>query len=91
MRKKIAVFREKLRQLLATNERVPDLEKMDRSEFVIDIEGRDALTAQGDERAQQVKNAIEEENIGIDLVSERIKQVLYCTEPLSAYPRCPST
>jgi hypothetical protein len=74
MRKKIAVFREKLRQLLATNERVPDLEKMDRSEFVIDIEGRDALTAQGDERAQQVKNVIEEENIGIDLVSERIKQ-----------------
>ena len=74
MRKKIAVFREKLRQLLATNERVPELEKMDRNEFVIDLAGRDAMVAEGDARAQAVKDAILQENVGIDLICDRIKK-----------------
>ena len=39
-RKVIGEFRERLARIIEKNETLPELEKMDRSEFVVDVAGR---------------------------------------------------
>lgn len=39
-RKVVGEFRERLARLIARNESLPELEKMERGEFVVDVTGR---------------------------------------------------
>ncbi len=53
--------------------KAPEIEKLDRSEFVVDIEMRDRLIAEGEEKVKQYIEDIEYNNSGCDLIWERVK------------------
>ncbi len=44
----LEVIKSKLNELLDENERVTDIEKLERDEFVIDVEKQDSVNAEGE-------------------------------------------
>ena len=52
---------------------VPELERMERDEFTIDVEGRDMLKQANDEEADKLAANIKLQNLGVELRSERVK------------------
>jgi WD40 repeat protein len=66
-------IREELQTLLLQNERVPDLEKMDRDEFVIDLQWKESMLEEGKKRAQELRQKLEKENLKMDLIADRLK------------------
>lgn len=70
---KINSVREKIVQLMQKNESLPELERLDRQEFIIDYEERDRLKALADQRVEQVRKDIEEENMKKRVVRNRLK------------------
>eukprot|EP00002_Diphylleia_rotans_P030276 TRINITY_DN620_c0_g1_i6.p1 TRINITY_DN620_c0_g1~~TRINITY_DN620_c0_g1_i6.p1 ORF type:complete len:1590 (-),score=396.80 TRINITY_DN620_c0_g1_i6:241-5010(-) len=73
-RDEIQKLRSRYQKIIESNEAVPDLERLDRSEFVIDIEMRDRLIAEGEEKVKQFVQEIEYHNAGCDLIWERVKR-----------------
>lgn len=55
IRNRLNDMREKLQELLQSNEVAPDLEKLDRMEFVIDAEARDAYIQAGEEAVRETR------------------------------------
>jgi len=49
-------IRNKLQELLAENERVTDIERLERDEFVIDTEKRDHFEQQGENVCAEIRN-----------------------------------
>ena len=66
------VFKDRLRQLLEENERATDLERMDRSEFVVDVARRDTTIAENKKKAEEVRRKIKDADAVKDLISARI-------------------
>jgi len=44
--------------MIEVNNQVPDLEKLDRHEFTMDVEERQKLIAQGEETIKEVRNQL---------------------------------
>lgn len=55
LRQEIGQLREKLLAMISANEQAPDLEKLDREEFILDMEEHDRLQAEKEELIRQVK------------------------------------
>ena len=54
LRQEIGQLREKLLAMISANEQAPDLEKLDREEFILDMEEHDRLQAEKEELIRQV-------------------------------------
>lgn len=65
----------RLEELLVQNDNASALEKLPREVFVVDVKRRDAAIAVNKARAAQVREEIEEEDAGRDLISARILAV----------------
>ena len=54
LRQEIGQLREKLLAMISANEQAADLEKLDREEFILDMEEHDRLQAEKEELIRQV-------------------------------------
>ena len=73
-KKELALLGYRLKDLLQKNEKVPDLEKLARDEFAVDLIGRDAVLASNAARVAGVRANLERENLNCDVISQRIKE-----------------
>ncbi|KAJ3276471.1 Cilia- and flagella-associated protein 43 [Terramyces sp. JEL0728] len=71
---KLKAISEKLQKLIAKNETAPALEKIDRSEFVIDLKERDRLSEETDKKISKLRQQIEIENLKKRVLRNRIKK-----------------
>ncbi|KAJ1561938.1 Cilia- and flagella-associated protein 43, partial [Nowakowskiella sp. JEL0078] len=71
---KLRSIKDRLLKLLQKNETLPDIEKIDREEFIIDFEERDRLFAKADALIRQVRKEIEDDNVKKRVIRNRIKK-----------------
>ena len=64
----------RLRDILERNKEAPDLEKMDRDEFVIDVDGKAAYEEKNLRTAEDVRKSIKDEDRKKDMIASRIRQ-----------------
>ncbi|KAJ3210579.1 Cilia- and flagella-associated protein 43 [Entophlyctis luteolus] len=69
----ILAIRDKLVNLMARNETLPELEKLEKHEFIIDFAERDRLRTRAEERVAAVRREIEFENLKKRVIRNRIK------------------
>ncbi|KAJ3398855.1 Cilia- and flagella-associated protein 43 [Chytriomyces hyalinus] len=70
---RIKSIRERLLKAMQRNETLPELEKLPKTDFIIDFAERDRLLAAADERVSQVRKEIELENLKKRVIRNRIK------------------
>ena len=68
---------DRLKTLLSKNEKADHLEQMDASEFVIDIEGRDALLKSNNDCVAQIMSHYNLINTKNELIAARIRQLCW--------------
>lgn len=71
---KLKAISEKLQKLIAKNDGAPSMEKIDRSEFVIDLKERDRLTEETDKKINKLREELEIENLKKRVLKNRIKK-----------------
>ncbi|KAJ3322393.1 Cilia- and flagella-associated protein 43 [Boothiomyces sp. JEL0866] len=71
---KLKAISEKLQKLIAKNDAAPAIEKIDRSEFVIDLKERDRLTEETDKKINKLRQELEIENLKKRVLKNRIKK-----------------
>ncbi|KAJ3299843.1 Cilia- and flagella-associated protein 43 [Borealophlyctis nickersoniae] len=74
MQSRIALIRDRLVKAMQKNETLPELERIDREEFVVDFEQRDALLEEAETKTRKVRKEIEEENLKKRVIRNRIKR-----------------
>ena len=62
-----------LMTLLSENERVTDLERLDRDEFVIDVKRRDQVFDEGEKECDEIRKEAEKTVLRLQLLRERVK------------------
>ncbi|CAN0362423.1 unnamed protein product [Pylaiella littoralis] len=72
-RKVVGEFKQRLARLIDKNETLPELEKMERSEFVVDVAGRDRKVAANEAAAKKLGEDIRKRNLGKELIGSRIR------------------
>ena len=76
----------RLHSLLEENADRSDLEKMDRSEFVVDLTGQESIIADNERRVALVRNSYFKLNAWNELVAARVRQT--CWDSMAAQSRC---
>lgn len=76
-------LKKRLKRMLLQNEKLDHREKLDRLEFVIDLEQQANLAKKGAENATMTRTAITEGNQGKDLLLNRLKKQFW--EPMDAH------
>lgn len=59
--------------MLNANEAAPELEKLDRDEFVLDLLEKEEMESQGQEKAEAMREEARRENLAKELLKERIR------------------
>ena len=67
-------IRNKLQELLQENDSVTEIEKLERDEFVIDIEKRDHFEDQGENVCKEIRNQASKTILTLELLKERVKE-----------------
>lgn len=62
-----------LMTLLSENERVTDLERLDRDEFVIDVKRKDQVFDEGEKECEEIRKEAEKTVLRLQLLRERVK------------------
>ena len=62
-----------LMTLLSENERVTDLERLDRDEFVIDVKRKDQVFDEGEKECDEIRKEAEKTVLRLQLLRERVK------------------
>jgi len=68
----LEVIKQKLNELLDENERVTDIEKLERDEFVIDVEKRDKVNEDGEKVCEEIRKEAEKTVLSFELLRERV-------------------
>lgn len=67
-------IRNKLQELLQENDSVTEIEKLERDDFVIDIEKRDHFEEQGENVCKEIRNQASKTILTLELLKERVKE-----------------
>ena len=67
------MIKDKLFALLAENERVTDIERLDRDEFVIDTDRRDKVVDEGEKECDEIRKEAERTVLKLQLLRERVQ------------------
>lgn len=70
----LTVLKGKLGELLAENERVTEIERLDRAAFVIDTERAEQVNAEGEQICEEIRREAERTTLKLELLRERVKQ-----------------
>lgn len=68
----VEVLRKRLQFLIDSNENAQDIEKLERMEFCVDFEERDAIAATSQQRCDALRAEIEKENLVRQMLKERL-------------------
>ena len=71
------VIRSKLNELLEENNRVADIERLERDEFVIDIDKQNQFSEQGEQVCDTIRKDAEHNVLKLELLRERVKQTTW--------------
>jgi WD40 repeat protein len=74
MEDKLGELSTRLDKVVSKNSRVADLEKMEREEFVVDLEAQISQVEKNDVRALEVRHSILDHNHSVNLVTKRIRE-----------------
>jgi len=72
-------IKDKLMSLLEENERVTDIERLDRDEFVVDVPRKEKVVAEGDKECEEIRKEAEKTVLRLELLRERVKQSTWDT------------
>ncbi|EGR30550.1 hypothetical protein IMG5_129360, partial [Ichthyophthirius multifiliis] len=72
-------IKQKLRKLIQDNENADELEKLNRDEFVIDIETKNQILEAGKYQRQQLKSLAKRENYKQEILHQKIKEKTWDT------------
>uniref|UniRef100_A0A7S3D8R0 Cilia- and flagella-associated protein 43 n=1 Tax=Palpitomonas bilix TaxID=652834 RepID=A0A7S3D8R0_9EUKA len=73
LRAKLEDLKERFQKVLLANDDVPDIEKLERMEFVIDTEAKEAYIKAGEEAVSETKEQIKWENLAKEYMTEKIR------------------
>ncbi|RKO94661.1 hypothetical protein BDK51DRAFT_21951 [Blyttiomyces helicus] len=71
---KLSGIRDRLTKAMEKNEILPEIERIDREEFVVDFDERSRLLSEADATIRKVRMGIEEENMKKRVIRNRIKR-----------------
>ena len=75
----LTLIKDKLFALLAENERVTDIERLDRDEFVIDTSRKDKVFDEGEKECEEIRKEAEKTVLRLELLRERVKKSTWDT------------
>jgi hypothetical protein len=83
---KLKIIKGRLEDMLFENDKVADIEKLDREEFVIDTVSRDQILQSNKVKSIQLRASIYDENSRMDVVCDKIKKD--CWDSLEVQSKC---
>ena len=75
----LAKIQNKLQEILAENEKVVDIEKLGRDEFVVDVERQLEFIELGENTCNEIKQDAEKETLKLQLLREIVQKNTYDT------------
>ena len=75
----LTLIKDKLFALLAENERVTDIERLERDEFVIDVDRRDKVFDEGEKECSEIRKEADRTVLRLELLRERVKKSTWDT------------
>lgn len=69
----LRVIKSKLNELLDHNEKVTDIERLERDEFVIDVDRSEEVTAEGEKICDEIRKEAEKTVLKLELLRERVQ------------------
>lgn len=63
--------------MLDENERVTEIERLERDEFVIDVEKRDNVNEEGEKVCDQIRKEAERKILELEVLRDRVKNTTY--------------
>jgi len=75
----LAKIQNKLQEILAENEKVVDIEKLERDEFVVDVERQLEFIELGENTCNEIKQDAEKETLKLQLLREIVQKNTYDT------------
>jgi hypothetical protein len=73
LRQEISQLREKVLNMIVINEQLPDIERLDRQEFILDTEEHLRMQAEEDRLILQITKEIELSNLACMFIGEQIR------------------
>jgi hypothetical protein len=70
----LSQIKDKLNALLAENERVTDIERLERDEFVIDVARQQRVVDEGEKECEEIRKEAEKTVHRLELLRARVKQ-----------------
>ncbi len=70
----LKVIKGKLVDLLAENEKVTDIERLERDDFVIDVERSEQINLEGENICEEIRKEAEKTTLKLELLKERVQQ-----------------
>jgi hypothetical protein len=75
----LTLIKDKLFALLAENERVTDIERLERDEYIIDVDRRDKVFVEGEKECEEIRKEAEKTVLRLELLRERVKKSTWDT------------
>ena len=72
MMEQLGVIQSKLKELLHENNNVTEIEKLERDEFVVDVEKQNQFVQEGDNVCNDIRNEADKTNLRLELLRERV-------------------
>ena len=71
------VIRQKLNELLDENDRVTEIERLERDEFVIDVESQEQVNVEGEKICEEIRKEAEKTVLKLELLRDRVQQTTW--------------
>lgn len=68
------VIKQRLQELLKENERVTDIERLERDEFIVDISKQTEFLKNGEDVCEEIRKEAEKTNLRLELMKEKVQQ-----------------
>ena len=75
----LTLIKDKLFALLAENERVTDIERLERDEFVVDVSRKDKVFDEGENECEEIRKEAEKTVLRLELLRDRVKKSTWDT------------
>lgn len=79
MLQELEKVKDKLMVLLEENERVTDIERLERDEFVIDVSRKNKVEGEGDLECSEIRKEAEKTVLRLELLRDRVKKSTWDT------------
>ena len=75
----LSKIKDKLLALLAENERVTDIERLERDDFIIDVDRKERVVTEGEKECEDIRKEAEKTVLRLELLRDRVKHSTWDT------------